>query len=93
MYYIIALEKKSKSNSCSNLLDFALYIVDMRKRKCALCKIALYENPPNPLSTVIFRIGQTQSWALPVFLNFFNNKKRFFVIFYQVDLTGSGLFK
>ena len=34
-----------------------------------------------------------QSWALSVFFNFFNNKKWFFCIFYQVNLTGSGLFK
>ena len=34
-----------------------------------------------------------QSWALEVFFNFFNNKKWFFCIFYQANLTRSGLFK
>ena len=36
--------------------------------------------------------GWVQSWALEVFLNFFNNNKLFFKIFYQVNLTGSGFF-
>ena len=31
--------------------------------------------------------------VLEVFFNFFNNKKTMFCIFYQVNLTGSGLFK
>ena len=34
-----------------------------------------------------------QSWALSVFLSCFTNKKTIFCIFYQVNLTGSGLFK
>ena len=34
-----------------------------------------------------------QSWALSVFFNVFNNKKMIFCLFYQVNLTGSGLFK
>ena len=34
-----------------------------------------------------------QSWALSVFLNFFNNKKMIFCNFYQFKLTGSGFFK
>ena len=33
-----------------------------------------------------------QSWALSVFLNFFN-KKMIVCIFYQVNLIGSGFFK
>ena len=35
----------------------------------------------------------SQSWALEGFLNFFTNKKLFFAFFYQVNLTGSGLFQ
>ena len=34
-----------------------------------------------------------QSWARSVFFNYFNNKKLIFCIFYQVNLTGSGIFK
>ena len=37
--------------------------------------------------------GRVQSWALAVFLNFFNYKKGNFCIFYQINLTTSGLFK
>ena len=36
--------------------------------------------------------SESQSWALEVFFIFFNNKKGFFFIFYQVNLTGSGFF-
>ena len=35
----------------------------------------------------------SQSWALSVFLRFFNNKKLFVCNFYKVNVTGSGLFK
>ena len=34
-----------------------------------------------------------QSWALAVLKIFFNEKKLYFCIFYQVYLTGDGLFK
>ena len=34
-----------------------------------------------------------QSWVLSVFLNLFSAKKMIFCIFYQVNFTGSGLFK
>ena len=54
---------------------------------------------PTPLQQGTCRIPQgvrgnenLQSWALSVFFNFFNNKK-WFCIFYLVNLTGSGLFK
>ena len=40
---------------------------------------------------VLFRYFE-QSWALSVLLDFFNNKNDF-LHFYQVSLTGSGLFK
>ena len=42
----------------------------------------------NPLVTSV-----QHSWALSVFFNFTNHKNLFFFIFYQVNLTGSGLFK
>ena len=38
-------------------------------------------------------LAYLQSWALSVFFNAFNNKKLFFAFFYQVNLTGRGLFK
>ena len=34
-----------------------------------------------------------QSWALEIFFYFFNSKKMTCCFFYQVNLTGSGLFK
>ena len=34
----------------------------------------------------------TQSWAITIFFNIFNNKNDYCIL-YQVNLTGSGLFK
>ena len=36
--------------------------------------------------------GHIQSWALEVFLNYFNNKKMIFCNIYQVNLLGVGFF-
>ena len=40
-----------------------------------------------------FSSSVSLQWHLRVFLSFFNNKKMIFCIFYQANLTGSGLFK
>ena len=39
----------------------------------------------NPLVPKAPNSDSEQSWALSVFFNFFNNKKLFFCIFYQVN--------
>ena len=41
----------------------------------------------------ILSLINNQSWALSVFLNVFNDEKRFAAFSYQFKLTGSGLFK
>ena len=53
-----------------------------------------YSYVPIYLSTQhkVLKVTFSQSWALSVFLNFFSIKNSF-LHFFQVNLTGSGLFK
>ena len=63
--------------------------VRVRVRVCKCCSFVGVQCAPRGPRVY----AEPQSWALEVFLNFFNNKKIIFCIFYQVNLTGSGLFK